>query len=92
MECTLATLAACLSLSNVYIDSSLVAWDQELVFDNRAMATDDYNPHGRLAIGFSVPFERITLTLEASHMSSLATGEDRGINAVSVGVRWYPFR
>ena len=55
------------------------------------------NPYGHVAIGwereFSVRFlGKVTSSLEVSHDSSIATGIDRGVNAVSVNVRVFPFR
>lgn len=50
------------------------------------------NPYGRIALGYEVSFDVLTWRLEASHVSSIATGQDRGVNAVSVSARWYPFR
>lgn len=49
------------------------------------------NPYGRLAIGYEVSFPRMTWRIEASHISSLAINTDRGVNAISIGARWYPF-
>jgi hypothetical protein len=50
------------------------------------------NPYGRIALGYEVGFTRLTWRLEASHVSSMVTNRDRGVNAVSVSARWYPFR
>lgn len=60
--------------------TSLYSWD------------DDQNPYGRVALGYEVSFSSISLRLEASHLSSMNTGKDRGVNAVSINARWYPFR
>jgi hypothetical protein len=49
------------------------------------------NPYGRVAVGYELRFTSITLSLEASHASSLDTGGDRGVNALSIKARWYPF-
>lgn len=49
------------------------------------------NPYGRIALGYEIRFPSLTWRLEASHMSSLATDRDHGVNAVSVSARWYPF-
>jgi hypothetical protein len=51
-----------------------------------------FNPYGRLAIGYEVRFNNLTIALEAAHTSSLDTGEDSGINAIGLRARWYPFR
>jgi hypothetical protein len=50
------------------------------------------NPYGRLALGYEVAFPSVSLRFEASHLSSIATSNDRGLNAISFSVRWYPFR
>jgi hypothetical protein len=50
------------------------------------------NPYGRIAIGYEVNFAVLTWRLEASHVSSVATDRDRGVNAVSLSARWHPFR
>lgn len=90
MECSLAALIACFSWSNLYIDSNTLIWDTKVRFDSGY--SDDLNPQGRLAVGLAIPFDKATVTFEASHVSSLATTKDKGINALSVGVRWFPFR
>lgn len=53
---------------------------------------DAYNPYGRLAIGYGLEFQAVTLSLEVSHISSIATNKDRGVNALSLRLRWHPFR
>lgn len=50
------------------------------------------NPYGRIAVGYQMDFNTIVLSFEASHTSSLATNEDRGINGISLKARWFPFR
>ena len=50
------------------------------------------NPYGRLALGYCLDFRRVSLSLEVSHVSSLSTADDRGVNAVQLRARWYPFR
>jgi hypothetical protein len=50
------------------------------------------NPYGRLALGYEIELSSVSLRLEASHVSSFATDDDRGLNAITFGVRWYPFR
>jgi hypothetical protein len=49
------------------------------------------NPYGRLALGYEVSFPNVSLRLEASHLSSVTTS-DKGLNAISLSARWYPFR
>lgn len=50
------------------------------------------NPYGRFGVGYVLDFGRAEITLEASHTSSLETGSDKGINALSLRMRWFPFR
>jgi hypothetical protein len=54
--------------------------------------TRPLNPYGRIALGYEIRFTRVTLALEASHYSSFETADDRGVNALSLKARWYPFR
>lgn len=53
---------------------------------------DSNNPYGRLAIGYQLDFHQVLLSFEASHTSSLDTNEDRGINAIGLHAKWFPFR
>jgi hypothetical protein len=53
---------------------------------------DDQNPYGRVALGYELRFSSVTWRVEASHLSSLDTGTDRGVNSLSLSARWYPFR
>lgn len=50
------------------------------------------NPYGRVALGYELNFRKVSWSMEASHVSSLNTDSDRGINAISINARWYPFR
>lgn len=50
------------------------------------------NPYAEVALGYQVEFHNVALSLSAWHRSSIATGQDEGINALSVGMRWRPFR
>jgi hypothetical protein len=50
------------------------------------------NPYGRFALGYQIEFKSVTLSLEAAHVSSLATNRDRGVNSIGLKARWYPFR
>jgi hypothetical protein len=50
------------------------------------------NAYGRVAIGYDVTVRQFALRLEASHESSIATGRDRGVNAVTLGLTWRPFK
>lgn len=58
----------------------------------QARVNSPMNPYGRIALGYEIGFSVLTWRLEASHVSSVATGRDRGVNVVSVSTRWYPFR
>lgn len=93
MECTLATLIACFSWSNLYLDSSLHYLDvkQGYVVDGQPRV-EYLSPYGGIAVGYTLPLKGITFSVEATHISSLTTSHDRGINSVSVHARWYPFR
>jgi hypothetical protein len=50
------------------------------------------NPYGRLSLGYQIDFGSMSWRLEASHISSVATTTDRGINSVAISARWFPFR
>lgn len=50
------------------------------------------NPYGRVALGYEVRFGSVTMALEASHVSSVETTADRGVNAIGIRARWYPFK
>lgn len=51
-----------------------------------------YNPYGRLALGYQLDFGSLVVSVEASHISSLETDDDRGINSLGIRARWFPFR
>jgi hypothetical protein len=121
MSCTLATMAACFSMSGVYVDTGLDyqdagewRWTQKTetvqvqsmseggetfyhplqyratVVDSRAQ-----NPYARLGLGYQMNLDmgqsKVILTLLAYHQSSIATGNDRGVNGLSFGARYFPF-
>lgn len=97
MECTLATLIACFSWSGLYVDTAISAQDAGIafdVYDGRQWSFRDtsQNPYGVFAIGYSISFKSIDLALEASHRSSFALEDDKGVNAVTLRMRWHPFR
>lgn len=50
------------------------------------------NPYGRLSLGYQIDFESISWRLEASHISSVDTSHDRGVNSIAISARWFPFR
>lgn len=50
------------------------------------------NPYGRLSLGYQIDFGNVTWRFEASHLSSLATESDRGVNSIGISARWFPFR
>jgi hypothetical protein len=51
-----------------------------------------HNPYVNVALGYEVNFRAVSIRLQGSHTSSVATGQDKGINAITLGARWYPFR
>lgn len=58
----------------------------------QSVVTERENPYGRLALGYEVALKSVSVRLEASHVSSFATDDGRGLNALTFSVRWYPFR
>lgn len=114
MECTIATLIACFSWSNLYLDGGMSYLDVgETVIEKRWVenyvyvadhepthstrfseveARSPHNPYGRLSLGYQVELPSVTLSLELSHLSSIATNQDRGVNSISFKARWFPFR
>lgn len=49
------------------------------------------NPYGRLSLGHEWRFAHVSWRLYASHVSSLASGDDRGINSIGISAQWHPF-
>jgi hypothetical protein len=107
MECAWTALLYCFSWANLYLDGGLSFQDKEKPYREHLIAAfpdgSEYaftvpldnsapNPFGRVALGYQIDLRRVTLTLEASHTSSFASGDDVGINAISVNARWFPFR
>lgn len=102
MECTLAALIACFSWSGLFVDTGIAyqdhgeQWRYGIYEDGqmtRVVSADwKRNPYGRFGIGYEVSVGRFTWTLEARHVSSLAEGDDKGVNSISLGARWFPFR
>lgn len=107
--CSLLTLLACFSWSNVYVDGALQYQDlgeerteirtqiNRLPGVTETVRTFEQtdaaqNPYGRFALGYQIEFRNVTFALEATHTSSLITNSDRGVNALSLRARWYPFR
>lgn len=88
------SLSAC-ATGRPYIGGSLVAEDARYFEFNRATGeavAAPRNPLGRATVGYELqPRRDVLLTLDVSHTSSLRTGSDRGVNAVTFAVRWYPF-
>lgn len=50
------------------------------------------NPYGRFAVGYQIDFNAVSWRLELSHVSSVDTSKDRGVNSVAISARWFPFR
>jgi hypothetical protein len=108
--CSLFSLIACFSWSNLYLDGGVQYNDYETLRPGftdavtinapgvnetiryETLVSEDTNPQGRIALGYEIAFTSISLRLEASHMSSLSSSTDRGLNAISINARWYPFR
>jgi hypothetical protein len=63
-------------------------------YNTDVVTVDDsaQNLYGRVAIGYDVTVNQVTLRLEASHESSIATGRDWGVNAINLGLTWRPFK
>lgn len=107
MSCTIATLATCFSFANLYIDTGVSFQDRRTAeiavieefrgYDGSLIGSTMYtdraaNPYGRLTLGYAIDVRSLTVALEGSHVSSLATSGDRGINSLEIRARWYPFR
>lgn len=108
--CSLFSLIACFSWSNLYLDGGVQfndyemprsAWTDSVTISGsvvsetisfQTVALERQNPYGRIALGYEIAFPTISLRLEASHLSSFATSDDKGLNAISLSARWYPFR
>jgi hypothetical protein len=121
MSCTLATLAACFSVSGVYVDTGLDYQDagewrwkpktetiqvqtkseggevyyHPLQYTATVVDSKAQNPYARIGLGYQMDLQmgqsKIMLTLLAYHQSSVATGNDRGVNGISFGARYFPF-
>lgn len=103
---TLHTLIACFSWSNLYVDGGVQFNDYDTLrpgytepvtvgFETISYQTaipERDNPYGRFALGYEIAFSSVSVRLEASHLSSIASDNDRGLNAIGFSVRWYPFR
>lgn len=76
--------------------ASAIVVDGSNVTQMDAMSIRDINearnPYGRLSLGYQIDFSNVSWRLEASHISSIATSEDRGINSIAISARWFPFR
>lgn len=107
MDCVLTALLTCLSWSNLYLDAGLSLQDRgasdmrytysggpsgpQLASIKRTY-DEPMNPYGRFALGYEIDFGRFKLVFDLSHISSAADGDDKGVNAIAVSGRWYPFR
>ena len=50
------------------------------------------NPYVRVALGYDVQWNpRWATRIDYSHESSIATGQDRGVERISLGLTWRPF-
>jgi hypothetical protein len=68
--------------------------DGQLLLGSREITSTDEarNPYGRFGLGYEINFQSVTWRIEATHVSSLATSKDRGVNSISINARWFPFR
>lgn len=55
-------------------------------------ASDYAKSYGRFAVGYTLDFGSVQLSLEGSQTYGLASESVNRIRAVSVNARWYPFR
>lgn len=115
MDCTLATLIACFSWSNFYVDAGLAYQDAgyyveridheavRVERDGEVISNGEYTlkstrgvretPYGRISLGWSMQFSpQLTADFAVSHISSVKNPDDRGVNGVSLSVRWHPWR
>ena len=76
---------------DTYVYVSDLAPDQSMRYEERPYRVAA-NPYGRLSIGYQVELQRVTFSVELSHISSLDTNKDRGVNSVAFKARWFPFR
>jgi hypothetical protein len=53
---------------------------------------DPFNPYGKLALGYQMQLGSVTFTAEVSRMESFEDSPENAVHALSVGMRWYPFR
>jgi hypothetical protein len=98
---------AWLSLSNLYMDAGIVVQDRGsaeirqvplevpvagITLHTQAVTDTANNPYGRFSIGYGVNLGSVSLALEGSHLSGLSSKSDRGVNALELRMRWYPFR
>lgn len=103
---TLQAFIACFSWSGLFIDTGVEISDQRSTryISDRYFEDGVYtrfeeweysynrNPFGRFGIGYEVNIGAMTWSIEAKHTSSLDTTKDRGLNAITINARWYPFR
>jgi hypothetical protein len=64
----------------------------EMRADKTWSTRESRNPYGRLTLGYEIEFRSVSWRLDLSHVSSLETGQDRGVNSLSFSARWHPFR
>lgn len=95
MDCSLAALIACFSMSNLYVDAGLAYEDViywEVNQTTLALESVPKNPMGRATLGYELRFRNAAFAIEASHVSSVVTGNDGGTNSIGIKARWYPFK
>ena len=63
-----------------------------VTYTQRYLDTSAQNPYVRVALGYDVQWSaRWATRIDYSHESSIATGQDRGVERISLGLTWRPF-
>jgi hypothetical protein len=75
--------------SAIVVDGSNVS---QLDETSIRVSNEARNPYGRLSLGYQIDFHNVSWRLDASHISSIETSKDRGINSIAISARWFPFR
>lgn len=78
--------------------------EQEFILVNEQATVLDYgnesttvtwqnrkNPYGLFSLGYEIDFGSVAVSLEGRHTSSLSSARDRGVNSVSLTMKWRPF-
>lgn len=82
--------------AGVYVQSQLISTridhGEPIVSESMRLDMLRRNPYGSISVGYELRLRSMTLRLEAAHKSSFADGDDKGINYLTIGARWFPFR